>query len=240
MSATTPAPGSFRFPGETEEYRRARDALLDAEVGLRRQAELVAAQRRSLPLGGSVTDDYAFQEWDAGARAARSVRLSELFQPGKDTLFIYSFMFNPGPTGVPLEVPCPLCTSMMDGLDGALEHLGRQINFAVATKAPIERFEAHAQARGWRRARLLSTADTTYNRDYRAETSDADQRPMATVFVQRDRAIHHFWSSELLTAPAEPGEHPRHVDFMWPIWAILDTTPSGRDSHWLPQLSYDR
>jgi predicted dithiol-disulfide oxidoreductase (DUF899 family) len=109
---------------------------------------------------------------------------------------------------------------------------------AIATKAPIERFEALAHSRGWRHARLLSCAGTTYNRDYRAETSDADQRPMATVFVRREGAIHHFWSSELLTAPLEAGQDPRHVDFLWPLWSILDRTPEGRGPDWRPLLQY--
>ena len=37
-----------RFPGESDEYRRSRDELLQAELDLRRQVEAVAAQRRAL------------------------------------------------------------------------------------------------------------------------------------------------------------------------------------------------
>jgi predicted dithiol-disulfide oxidoreductase (DUF899 family) len=238
MSTSTPEQRQVRFPGESDEYRRAREELLQAEMALRRQIEAVAAQRRRLPPGGVVSTDYTFQEWDPGRSAPRTVRLSELFEGGKDSLFIYSFMFDPGPSGRPLEVACPLCTSMLDGLDGGLPHVSQRVNVAIATKAPIERFKAHAHARGWRHARLLSSAGTTYNRDYGAETSDADQRPMATVFVRRDDAIHHFWSSELLTAPLEPGQDPRHVDFLWPLWSILDRTPEGRGRDWRPLLQY--
>src|SRR5438270_12135807 len=80
----------FRLPGECEEYRQARTELLQAEMELRRQVERVAAQRRALPLGGGVQTDYEFQEWDMDRGAARPVRFSELFAPGKDTLFLYS------------------------------------------------------------------------------------------------------------------------------------------------------
>ena len=38
---------------------------------------------------------------------------------GTDTLVLYSFMFNPDGSGRPLRVACPLCTSMVDGLDGS-------------------------------------------------------------------------------------------------------------------------
>ena len=51
---------SIRFPNESEDYRRARTALLAEEVELRRHLERVAAQRRALPEGGAVTKDYAF------------------------------------------------------------------------------------------------------------------------------------------------------------------------------------
>ena len=43
---------TIRFPGESDEYRRARDELLAAEIDLRRRTEAVAAKRRNLPLGG--------------------------------------------------------------------------------------------------------------------------------------------------------------------------------------------
>jgi predicted dithiol-disulfide oxidoreductase (DUF899 family) len=51
---------AFRFPGESDGYRRARNELLEAEMELRRQLERVAEQRRTLPAGGSVATDYAF------------------------------------------------------------------------------------------------------------------------------------------------------------------------------------
>ena len=241
MSASTPEQQqqhTVRFPGETDEYRQARDELLQAELALRRQIEAVAEQRRRLPLGGALPIDYPFQEWDPGSCSARTVRLSELFDQSKQALLLYSFMFNPGPSGRPLEVACPMCTSMLDAIDGEVPHITQHISFAVATKAPLERFLAHAHTRGWRHARLLSSATTTYNRDYHAETSDAAQRPMATVFVRRGGAIHHFWSSELLWAPLDPDQGPRHVDFMWPLWAILDRTPQGRGGDWEPELQY--
>ena len=43
----------IRFPGESEEYRAAREELLRAEIELRRHTERVAAQRRALPPGGA-------------------------------------------------------------------------------------------------------------------------------------------------------------------------------------------
>jgi predicted dithiol-disulfide oxidoreductase (DUF899 family) len=220
------------FPGETAEYRDARSRLLEAELDLRRRAEAVAAQRRELPLGGEVALDYSFEE--AGGQ---SVRLSELFAPGKDTLFLYSFMFLPI-DGNPLGVACPSCTSIVDGLDGAAPHISQRVNLAVAAKAPIGQFREHGDNRGWRNVRLLSSAGSTYNHDYHAESPSGGQLPLATVFVRRAGKIHHFWSSELFLVPSDPGQDMRHVDFMWPLWSILDLTPEGRGADWRPELEY--
>ena len=227
-----------RFPGESDDYRRARDELLHAELELRRQVEAVAAQRRALPLGGELATDYVLDEWDASVGKVRRVRFSELFAPGKDSLVVYSFMFKPGDAGAPLEVPCPLCTSIIDGVDGAVPHITQRINFAVVTKALVEAFSAHARSRGWRHARLLSSAGTTFNADYHAEARDDDQFAMVTAFVRRGGKIHHFWSSETWFVPPEPGQNPRHVDFVWPLWAVLDRTREGRGTDLWPELSY--
>jgi predicted dithiol-disulfide oxidoreductase (DUF899 family) len=61
---------------------------------------------------------------------------------------------------------------------------------------------------------------------------------MATVFARRDGKIHHTWSSELFLVPNVPGQDMRHVDFMWPLWTVLDRTPEGRGIDWGPELDY--
>jgi predicted dithiol-disulfide oxidoreductase (DUF899 family) len=228
----------YRFPGETDDYRRARNELLEAEIELRRSSEAVAEQRRSLPLGGEVPTDYRFEESTDDTGSERTVRLSELFEDGKDTLLLYSFMFIPGEAGLPLEVGCPSCTSIIGAVDGEARDISQRLSLAAAAKVPIRQFREHARSRGWRNIRLLSSANTTYNRDYHAESPEGKQDPMATVFVRRDGKIHHYWSSELYFAPTDPGQDFRHVDFMWPLWNILDLTPEGRGDDWGPKLEY--
>jgi predicted dithiol-disulfide oxidoreductase (DUF899 family) len=238
MSTTTEQLHHVRFPGESDEYRAARAELLRAEIELRAQTEAVAEQRRRLPLGGALPVDYLFEEWDTHTGSARAVKLSELFEGGKDTLFLYSFMYRPGPDGDPLGVPCPACTSIIDAVAGQARHLHEHINIAVSAKVPIERFRAHAYSRDWAPIRMLSSAANTYNHDYHAEAADGSQWPIATVFVRRDGAIHHAWSSELFYVPAAAGQNARHVDFMWPLWNILDTTPDGRGTDFTLRLEY--
>jgi predicted dithiol-disulfide oxidoreductase (DUF899 family) len=228
------------FPGESPEYRLARNRLLGAETELRRMIERVAAQRRALPPGGVVPDDYAFEE--TGGRGG-AVRLSELFAPGKDTLVIYSFMFprwsgdtRPGPAGgetarLPLaETPCPSCTSILDSLDGAAPHLASRLNLAVAAKSDPARIGNFAHERGWRNLRLLSSQNNSYNRDYHAEAPDGEQIPILNVFTREGGEFRHRWATELMFAPRDDGEEPRHVDSIWPIWNVLDMTPGGRGS----------
>ena len=78
----------FRYPNESAEYRRAREALLAEEIELRRHIERVAEQRRRLPPGGEVKKNYAFEGENGPASFA------DLFG-GKDTLVVYSYMFGP-------------------------------------------------------------------------------------------------------------------------------------------------
>jgi predicted dithiol-disulfide oxidoreductase (DUF899 family) len=221
------------WPNESEAYRRARDELLQAEIELRRREEAVAAQRRALPLGGEVTVDYLFDS------PSGPVAFDELFATGKDTLYLYNFMFIPGDQGLPLEVACPSCTSILDGMDGTLRHLLDRVNVAIVAKAPIAQFSAWGKERGWRFAPLYSSSQTTFNRDYNAESDEWGQLPIAHVFTRDGGKIHHRWSSELFTAPSEPDQHPRHVDYMWPIWKVLDLTPDGRGTDWHPKYGYD-
>ncbi|MGZ3452950.1 MAG: DUF899 family protein [Polyangiales bacterium] len=105
------------FPGESPAYRAARGKLLTAEIELRRKTEEVAALRRSLPLGGAVEVDYAFEEVDG-----KKTRLVDLFGD-KSTLLVYSFMFGPKMTA-----PCPMCTSFLDGLNGQAHHITQKVH----------------------------------------------------------------------------------------------------------------
>jgi predicted dithiol-disulfide oxidoreductase (DUF899 family) len=217
-----------RFPNETPAYRTAREELLRAEIDLRRRTEEVAAMRRRLPLGGPVPEDYAFDAGDG-----RTVRLSELFTLPDASLVLYNFMYGPK-----MAAACPMCTSFLDSLDGSAPHLTQRLNLAVVAKSPIERIRAHARARGWRHLQLLSSAANVFNRDYLGENPDESQNPLLHVFVRRGRTVHHVYTTELYFVPPEPGQNPRHIDPMWPLWNVLDVTAEGRGDGWYPKLEY--
>jgi predicted dithiol-disulfide oxidoreductase (DUF899 family) len=215
------------FPNETPAYRTARDQLLAAEIALRAEVEQVAKLRRTLPIGGKIPQDYEFEE------AAGRVKLSQLFPTGRDTLFLYNFMYGPK-----MARPCPMCTSFLDGLNAQAVDLTQRIGVAVAARSPIARIREFADGRGWKQLRMVSSAENTYNRDYFGEDAEGNQWPMANVFVRRTDGIHHFWGTELLYAETAKGTDTRHIDMLWPLWNVLDLTPEGRGADFYPKLSY--
>ena len=216
----------MKFPNESPEYRRARDELLEAEISLRKQVEQVAAQRRRLPLSGEVPEDYVF-EGEKG-----KVRLSQLFGRG-DTLVAYSFMYGPK-----MEHACPMCSSMLDGLNGSAQHIAQRTDLVVIAKSPLARILEHARGRGWTNLRFLSSQDNSYNRDYHGEDAEGRQLPVLNVFRKDRGVVRHFYATELLFAAAEKGQNQRHVDAIWPLWNLLDFTPEGRGTDWYPKLAY--
>jgi len=84
---------------------------------------------------------------------------------------------------------------------------------------------------------LYSSSRSTFNQDYNAESPEGGQRPVAHVFTRDGGTVHHRWSSELMGS-SEQGQHPRHVDYMWPVWKVLDLIPEGRGTDWRPQREY--
>ena len=122
----------LHYPNESVEYRAARNALLDDEIALRAQIEAVAAKRRALPLGGEVPEDYVFERIGKTSMP-ENVKMSELFGP-HDTLILYSFMYGPE-----RELPCPGCTHLLDGLDGAARHVGKRTALHIVASSRIAR-----------------------------------------------------------------------------------------------------
>jgi predicted dithiol-disulfide oxidoreductase (DUF899 family) len=83
--------------GTREEYRAARDELLEREKELTRAGDELAKQRRELPWV-PIEKDYEF-ETDTGRRT-----LAQLFD-GRSQLLVYHFMFGPEYTA-----GCPVCS----------------------------------------------------------------------------------------------------------------------------------
>ena len=234
------------FPNESAEYRAARNALLDAEIELRRQTEAVAALRRALPPGGEVPEDFVFERIGPYQRP-EPVRLSELFGE-HSTLLLYSYMFGPE-----RDLPCPGCTHLLDCIDGAARHVPQRAALYVVARSPIARLAAWSRERSWNHLELISTAGNSYSEHYYGHTSSLTpamraergykpgenwDEPMLNVFTRRDGQIRHFWGSELVYAPDDPGQNHRALDFADPVWGLLDTTPEGRGAEFFPKVNY--
>ena len=174
-------------------------------------------------------------------------KLSELFAPGKETLAIYSFMFGPE-----RERPCPGCTHFLDALEGSTQHILQRINFVVVAKSPVSRLRrSRGSAAGGscaccRRPATTTTATISAIRPRSAPAMRDQQEfkpgeewdmPILNVFRRDGGTVRHFWGSELLYVPPEPGQEYRHNDLLDPLWNMLDVTPEGRgDFH--PKLEY--
>lgn len=215
---------SLSYPGESAEYRQARDALLKEELVLRSLTERVAALRRTLPEGGAVTTDYAFT-----SPTGQKFNMASLFTTKRNTLAVYSLMYGPQDSA-----PCPMCISLLDGLEGQARSIGQCIDLAVVSSATPEQLTALAKTRDWSNLRLFSAQGTNYQADYHGQMPNGAQLPMMNVFRKTGLDVTHFWGSEGFFADVKG--HSRHVDTIWPLWNVLDMTPDGRGDDWYPEL----
>ena len=233
------------YPNESADYRTARNALLDAEIELRRQIERVAEMRRALPPGGEVRSDYAFERLGANLMP-ETVKLSELFG-AHPSILLYSFMYGPE-----RDSPCSGCTHLLDGINGAALHARQRLPIYIVARSPLTRLVALAKARGWDNLVMLSAEGNSYTSDYFGNTaglSDAMRiernhdrsrdfdEPIFNVFKKDGDTIRHFWGSELTYAPEDPGQHHRAGDLVDPVWGLLDMAPEGRGD-FFPRLTY--
>jgi predicted dithiol-disulfide oxidoreductase (DUF899 family) len=214
------------FPNESAEYRQARNALLVEEIELRRHIERVASQRRKLPPGGEIPQDFSFD-----SEHGSSVRLTSLFGD-KRTLLIYSMMYGPQ-----RKAPCPMCTSFLSSWNGTAVNLRERVAIAVTARSPIARLAEYKKQRGFANLPFVSDLSGEYTSTY-VNADDADV-PGFSVFQRRDGIIRHFYSGELSGAMADPGEDPRGAPDLDPLWLMLDLTPDGRGADWYPKLDYD-
>lgn len=229
-------------PGASDAYRAARTNLLEAEIELRRHMEAVAAQRRALPPGPEMREDYVLNGLLPNGKSG-TVRLSELFRDGTDTLVVYSYMFprhrqdtrpaaTSGETGKlgQDDQPCPSCTALLDQLDGAALHFEAMGgNFAVVADTALPNLLAVARDRGWKNLRLLSSGGTNFKRDTNSLGDDGQQAPMTLVFKREaDGKIRLTWASDLVWIEADPGQDHRAAGTIEPFWNMFDLTPGGR------------
>jgi predicted dithiol-disulfide oxidoreductase (DUF899 family) len=202
------------------DFDEARRALLEAEKELTRLHDELAERRRALPWV-RVDTGYVFH----GEHGARS--LADLFD-GHSQLIVWHFMF-----GDDWEEGCPSCSFWADGYDGMVPHLAaRDVALVAVSTAPLDRLLAYRDRMGWSFP-WVSSAGTTFNRDFEVTGSDrynyrsADEPigelPGFSVFALDGPDVFHTYSA-----------YARGLDIFNNAYQMLDMVPKGRDEAGLP------
>src|SRR3954468_9342829 len=174
---------TVRWPGESDEYRAARAALLAEEIEVRRRIQRLAEQRRALP-PGPLARDYRFLD-----EQGDEIGLADLF--GRhDTLFTYAWMYGPE-----RERPCPMCTSFVGSLDIPAPDIEQRMALAIVGRSPVARQLAFARERGWRNLKFYQIVGDGFARDVHALTDDGEGAAV-TVWRRDGDTVRLFWAAE--------------------------------------------
>jgi predicted dithiol-disulfide oxidoreductase (DUF899 family) len=215
------------FPGESAEYRRAREALLAEEIEVRRHLTRVTEQRRALPPGPVIRKNYRFKDENAF-----EVGLLDLFGD-KDTLVTYFWMFGPQ-----RERPCPMCTNWLGAVNGNATDIKQRVALKILGRSSVDRQFQFAQERGWRNLNFVQTIGDEYANDLGLINKDGSENPALVVYRRDGDTVRLFWASEMRREMADPGQDPRDAPDVASLWSILDLTPEGRGTGWYPKLNY--
>ena len=215
------------FPGESAEYRDARQALLLNEIEFRRHMTRLVEQRRALPPGPVIEKDYRFKDENAF-----EVGLVDLFGD-KDTLVTYFWMYGPQ-----RERPCPMCTNWLGSVNGNAQDIKQRVALKILGRSSVDRQYLFAQERGWRDLNFVQTIGDDYARDLGLLNDDGTENPALIVFKLDGDKVRLFWASEMSRVMADPGQDPRDAPDIASLWSILDLTPGGRGTNWYPKLNY--
>jgi predicted dithiol-disulfide oxidoreductase (DUF899 family) len=217
------------------EWLSARLELLESEKELTRLRDVVAAQRRSLPMV-ELEKKYVFEGPDG------TVSLLDLFEERRQ-LIVYHFMWPGEHEG------CTSCSCLVDNI-GHLSHLHScDTSLALVSRAPLARLLAFQERMGWT-VPWFSSLDSDFNYDFHA-TQDEAVAPVeynymdgaaldakgqsyfksgdahgASVFVRDGDRVFHTYSS-----------YGRGMDLMVGTFNYLDLTPLGRQKH-ISQFSH--
>lgn len=214
------------FPGESEDYALARQALLAEEIEFRRHMTRLTDQRRALPPGPVIEKQYRFRD-----EQGFEVGLIDLFGD-KDTLVTYFWMYGPE-----RERPCPMCTNWLGAVDGNAVDIKQRVALKILGRSPVERQFAFAQERGWRGLDFVQTVGDDYANDL-GLLQEEGEFPALVIFRRDGDQVRLFWMSEMGFDMADPGQDPRDAPDIASLWSILDLTPEGRGTDWYPKLRY--
>jgi predicted dithiol-disulfide oxidoreductase (DUF899 family) len=197
-----------------EEWRAARERLLEKEKAATHARDALAAERRRLPRV-RIDKPYEF------AGPAGKSTLLDLFE-GRRQLILYHFMFGPN-----RDAGCQGCSMVLDQICHLAHLHARETSFAAVSRAPIDKIEAYRKRMGWKTP-WFSSFGTDFNHDFevgpKQPNPDQDQDGETfgmSVFVRDGGEIFRTY----FTAG-------RGVEALGPVWTLLDLTPLGRQEDW--------
>lgn len=210
-----------------DKWLTARKTLLEHEKELTKHRDRINAERRRLPMI-ELEKEYIFE----GSKG--SAKLTDLFE-GRTQLIIYHFMFAPE-----WEKGCMGCTGFVNSL-GNLSMLNeRNTTFALVSRAPFSKLEAHKNLKGWTLP-WYSSFGSDFNYDFHVTLNEniapieynyRDKAELEklngpnvmqgeshglSVFFRLGDDVFHTYST-----------YARGVESLTDAYSLLDLTPYGR------------
>jgi predicted dithiol-disulfide oxidoreductase (DUF899 family) len=162
-----------------EEWLEARKALLEKEKVVTRERDLIAEERRRLPMV-KVEKEYLFDTPNGTAT------LLDLFE-GRRQLIVRHFMFAPD-----AEEGCIGCSMQADSV-GELAHLwARDTTFVMVSRASLAQFAPFKARMGWT-IPWFSSLGTDFNYDFEVST-EMGESPGVSAFVREGEDVFHTYS----------------------------------------------
>ncbi|ORW69422.1 DUF899 domain-containing protein [Mycolicibacter senuensis] len=184
-------------------WQRELDALRRREKAATRELDVIAAQRRRLPMVAMA--DYVLQGENG------PVRLADVFD-GRRQLIVYHHMWSPGQ-----QWQCPGCTGFAAQFT-RLEFLSDyEARFVVVTQGPIDEALDYKRRVGNQMA-WYSTADSTFGADVDAPPGGGFA---VNVFLRQGDKVFRTWHTT-----------GRGVEQLSHAFALIDVLPYGRQEGW--------
>ena len=196
-----------------EEWKAARDELLEREKEMTRARDALAAERRRMPWQ-AVEKDYRFD----GPNGPASVL--DLFD-GRRQLILYRAFYEPGisTTAEGTEYPeraCVGCSMVADQVAHPAHLNARDTTLVFASRAPQAEIQGLKERMGWEHIPWYTITD-----DFDADF-DVDQWHATNAFYRDDDdRIYRTYTID-----------GRGDEAMGGTWAYLDITALGRQEEW--------
>lgn len=193
-----------------EKWRAALAELLVKEKAATRVHDVLAAERRRLPMV-RIDKDYVFE----GERG--KVSLPDLFE-GRRQLILYHFMFAPGVCGWP-SAGCEGCSWYADNV-GNLSHLhARDTSFVLVSRAPLQNILPYKKRMDWT-VPWFSSSESDFNVDFGVTKGESESSGTSVFLRDGDNVFHTYFTTG------------RGDEMLGGVWAFLDLTPFGRQEDW--------